>query len=253
MYPAERQTAILKAAHAEDGPLSVARLSEELTVTPETIRRDLAVLERRGLITRIHGGAKLTHRSPFELSLVNRQAKEVDEKRRIVERTILEIPDEGVVLLDSGYTPLAIAARFPDRNLIVVTNNLPAIPLLLERPKLTVMALPGRLRPITQSAVDEWTRARLVTLQADLAIVGLNAISLAGGLMTTVPDEADVKRAMLACAKRRISAAIASKVGQTSFCRFGDVDDLDMLITDDRISASDRELLSAAGPEVVAV
>lgn len=253
MYPAERQTSILKAAHAGNGSLSVARLSEQLEVTAETIRRDLAVLARRGLIVREHGGARLTHGTPFEISLANRQLGEAEEKARIAERLVRELPADGVVMLDSGSMSLAFASVLPDRELIVVTNNLPAIPLLLERPRLTVMALPGKVRSITQGAVDEWTRARLSRLNADIAIVGANGVSADHGLTTTVPDEADVKRAMLLGAKRRIAAVTASKIGLTSFCRFATADEVDLIVTDARIEAQEREALASAGPELAVV
>ncbi len=56
MYAPERQQAILATARAE-GRVEVAALAETLSVTPETVRRDLTALERLGVVRRVHGGA----------------------------------------------------------------------------------------------------------------------------------------------------------------------------------------------------
>lgn len=253
MYPAERQAEIIRMAHSQGGILSVTELSDALGVTAETVRRDLSVLERQGLIVREHGGASLVRNTPFELSLTMRQLDEADEKRRIAARVVAELPADGVVLLDSGSMALVIASLIPDKELIVVTNNLPAIPVLLEKRNLTVLALPGRVRNLTQGAVDELTRRRLETLNVDVAILGGNGLTPAHGLTTTIPDEADVKRAMLLAARRRVLAITASKIGRTSFCRFARVDELDVIVTDDRIDAGDIEAFATAGPELVVV
>lgn len=253
MYPAERQSAIVAAAHQHDGVLQVTTLSADLGVTTETIRRDLAALERQGIIVRTHGGAKLAHGMPFEISLAKRQAEEADEKRRIALRAVAELPKDGVVLLDSGSLALVTASVFPDVPIIVVTNNLPAIPVLRQRPNVSVMALPGRVRTISQGAVDEWTRQRLSTLNVDLVLLGANGLTPATGVTTTIPDEAEVKRAMLLSAKRRVLTLTASKIGLTSFCHVADLAELDMVITDERIDRETADALHAAGPELVVV
>jgi DeoR family transcriptional regulator, fructose operon transcriptional repressor len=254
MYPAERQAAIVALARNGDGEISVSTMSDALEVTVETIRRDLSVLERQGHVTRHHGGARLAHNTPFEQSLVKRQRHEAPEKRAIAERLIQELPADGAVMLDSGWLPLVIASVFPDdRELIVVTNNLPAIPLLTRKPRLTVLALPGRIRSLTQGIVDEWTRQRISTLNVDLAILGANGLTATHGATTTIPDEAEVKRGMLLAGKRRILAVTASKIGRASFCHFADVSELDAIITDSRIDDEQAAQLSAAGPELIIV
>lgn len=252
MYPAERQSAILTLARAGNGEISVSAVSVELRVTPETIRRDLNVLERQGMISRLHGGARLAQSTPFELALGQRQLDHAVEKQRIAQRVLQELPEDGVVLLDSGSLTLVIAALFPaDRRLMVVTNNLPAVEILSQKPLLTVLALPGRVRSITQGAVDEWTRQRLTQLNVDLAIIGGNGLTLEHGLTTTILDEAEVKRAMLLSGRRRVLAVTSSKIGHSSFCRVANVDELDMIITDDGIDSDVAKRLSSAGPDLV--
>lgn len=253
MYPAERQREIVRIAQQNEGSVAVGSLADALSVAPETVRRDLAVLERQGVIARRHGGASLVGPVPFEASLARRNQEERAEKERIVQRIIELLPEDGVVLLDSGSLAYLIAEAFPDREQTVVTNNIAALPILRRRTRLTVLALPGRLRPVTQAAVDTWTARRLADLHVDVAVLGANGVTVDAGATTTTPEEAQVKAAMLRTGRRRVLAVTASKLGLTSFCRFADLSDFDAIVTDDRVPDDDAAAISAAGPELVVV
>lgn len=252
MYPAERQAAIIADARDGDGAVSVAQVSERLRVAPETIRRDLIVLERQGLVRRHHGGAVLTRRTPFEPSLQRRREGEHLERSAVARLVVEHLPDEGVIVLDSGSMTLEIAALLPDdRRLLVVTNSLPIVALLAGRPRLTVLALPGQVRALTQAAVGAWTVGRLAELHADVAVIGANGVGVTEGATTTLPEEAEVKRAMLGVARRRILAVTSTKFATTSFHRAAALDEFDTIITDDRLDAETITALADAGPELL--
>jgi len=194
--------------------------------------------------------------SPYTLN-VSRTAAIVQEAARTgawVEAELGEIGGKDGAHLDSGSLTLTIAAHFPeDRNLIVVTNNLAAVQVLSAKPRLTVMALPGRVRGLTQGAVDDWTRQRIATLKVDLAIVGANGLTSEDGVTTTNPDEAEVKRAMLESGRRRLLALTSSKIGIASFCHVADLSELDLIVTDDGADPEQISRLATAGPELAVV
>ena len=253
MYPPERQREITDLLLQLDGRrASVAEISARLKVTTETVRRDLDVLERRGVLRRVRGGAELMDATPFEQALAARHAEQFEDKKVIARRVAAELPQDGVVLLDSGSLTLFCAHALPrDRSLVVVTNNLPAAQHLADHDNLRVFTLPGMVRGLTSAAVDAWTSRRLAGLTADLAIIGVNGLTVAHGLTTTNPEEAATKRAMLLAARRRVIPVISGKLGRNSFCSFAAVGEVDQIITD---GAADPELvreLAAAGPEVV--
>lgn len=251
MYPAERHLAIVAVARAGTGRIAVTETSDRLGVTPETIRRDLAVMERQGLIKRLRGGAILSERAPFELSLHTRREFERSERRAIAAHVAAGLPEEGAILLDSGSMTLEIAMLIPDdRQLLVVTNSLPIASLLAGRNGLTVLSLPGRVRSVTQSTVGDWAGRRLEGLHVDVAVVGANGVHLDTGVTTTLPEEAEIKRGMLRAARRRVLAVTASKFGTTSFCHAADLVEFDLVVTDDRIEATTVEVLRAIGPSV---
>lgn len=254
MYPPERRREITRLLMAERGRASVAEISDRLGVTTETVRRDLDVLERHGVLRRIRGGAELIESTPFEQALAARHAEQRREKEAIARRLVDELPEDGVVVLDSGSLTFVVAQVMPrDRSLVVVTNNLPAAQLLSAYENYRVITLPGMVRGLTTAAVDSWTRSRLATLSADVAIVGVNGLTLAQGLTTTNPEEAGAKRAMLMCARRRIVPVVSAKLGRNSFVSFASINEVDLLVTD---SGADPDLikeLGSAGPAVAVV
>ncbi len=253
MYPPERQRAITDLLMQLEGRrASVAQISEQLKVTTETVRRDLDVLERRGVLRRLRGGAELMDSTPFEQALAARHAEQFEEKLVIAQRTMQELPEDGVVVLDSGSLTFVCAQAMPkDRALVIVTNNLPAAQYLADYENLHIFTLPGMIRGITSAAVDAWTSRRLSTLTADLAIIGCNGLTTAQGLTTTNPEEAATKRAMMLSARRRVVPVISGKLGRNSFCSFASVNEVDLVITDAAANSESVRALAAAGPEVV--
>jgi len=125
LYAEERQQEIVRLARAE-GRVDVASLADTLHVTAETIRRDLTMLERAGVLRRVHGGAIPVERIGFEPALAARDSVLIDEKERIAKAALAEVPDEGAIILDAGTTTARLAQALPvDRELTVVVNSPP--------------------------------------------------------------------------------------------------------------------------------
>src|SRR5436305_1498234 len=156
MYPEERQQEILQRARAE-GRVDVVALAEDLQVTTETIRRDLTVLERHGVLRRVHGGAIPVERLGFEPALSVRETVMTDEKSRIARAALAELPEAGTILLDAGTTTARLADALPvDRELTIVTHSVNIALTLITRPNVTVMLVGGRLRSRTLASADSW-------------------------------------------------------------------------------------------------
>lgn len=251
MYAEERLQFMVQRARL-DGKVDVAALAEELNVTAETIRRDLSSLERQGLLRRVHGGAIPVERLRFERSLDVRDALMKGEKERIAKAALDELPEQGSILLDAGTTTARLAETLPaERELTVVTNSLPIAMILAAQPNKTVLMVGGRVRGRTLAAVDDWATRLLAGTVVDVAFLGANGVSTERGLTTPDLAEAAVKRAMLAAARRRVLLADHTKIGSDHFARFGDVKDLDVLITDSGLEPDAAAQLEALGPRVV--
>jgi DeoR family transcriptional regulator, fructose operon transcriptional repressor len=251
VYAEERQAQIVASARTA-GRVEVGRLAEELAVTPETIRRDLTTLERRGLVRRVHGGAIPIERLGFEPGIDTRAAVMTSEKERIGKAAVEQLPEEGSILLDAGTTTSHLADLLPhDRELTVVTNALDIAVRLASRPNLTVLALGGRVRGRTLAAVDVWAVEALRDTFVDVAFMATNGISVERGLTTPDPTEAAVKRAMIGAARRAVLLADHTKVGNDHLVRFAEIDDVDTFITDAQVDAELARDLEAAGLQLV--
>ncbi len=103
MYAPERQQAILGRARA-DGRVDVNGLADLFDVTPETIRRDLTSLERRGVLSRVHGGAIPVDRLSMELAVSERFSMNATQKDRIAKAALDQLPDGGGARIDDDGT-----------------------------------------------------------------------------------------------------------------------------------------------------
>ncbi|WP_042391888.1 DeoR/GlpR family DNA-binding transcription regulator [Streptacidiphilus carbonis] len=251
MYAEERHQLIVEQAR-RDGRVDVTALAVGLDVATETVRRDLTTLERQGLLRRVHGGAIPVERLGFEPGLAQRASALTEEKERIAKAAIAELPDEGTILLDAGTTTARLAEHLPaDRELTVVTNGLAIAALLATRPHINLFIVGGRVRSRTHAVVGEWTRGPLADTYVDVAFMGTNGISVQRGLTTPDTAEADVKRQMMASARRSVVLADHTKFAADHFARFGRVDEVDVVVTDSGLDSEVADELADAGPRVV--
>ena len=251
MYAPERQQAILGLARA-DGRVDVNGLADRFEVTPETIRRDLTSLERRGVLSRVHGGAIPVERLAMELAVDERFNLNAAQKDRIAKAALDQLPDGGSIIIDAGTTTVRFADILPtDRALTVVTHGLPIAGLLAERSNITLHLVGGQVRPGTLAAVGSWAERSYAAVFADVAFTGTNGISTARGLTTPDIAEAAVKQALMRSARRTVVLADHSKFGREDFAHVSDLSEVDTIITDSEVDAEMARDIEDAGPEVV--
>lgn len=249
LYADQRKQHILQTLR-RDGRIDAADVATGLSVTGETVRKDLVQLERQGLLRRVHGGAVPVAQLSYEPP-VDARTGFLAEKVRIAKAALAHLPARGSALIDAGSTTAQLVEVFPgDRELTVYTNTLPLALQLLTRPSLTVFTLGGRVRTTTLAEVDDWAARALAEINVDVAFLGANGISVDRGLTTPDQSEAAIKRRMLSCADRCILLADRSKVGTIAGVQFGALNDVDLLITDDDIDEALVDEMTAAGLEV---
>ena len=250
----ERRKLIL--AHARgNGHIEVVELATRLDVATETVRRDLKVLERHGLVRRTHGGAFPTDSAAFETNVTHRSSHRLPEKRRIALAAAEYLHDAETIYLDEGFTPQLVAEELTKvrRPLTVVTASLSAAGLLAPVGTVSVILLGGRVRGRTLGTVDYWATNMLSDLVIDLAILGTNGISRDRGLTTPDPAVSAVKHKVVEVSRRRVFVGVHTKFGSNSFCKFADVADFQTLITDTGLTRHDAHRYTALGPAVIRV
>lgn len=253
MYAEERQQAIATLI-GRRVRVSVAELSALYGVTTETVRRDLAVLDRAGLIHRVHGGAMPATLLPApEQGLADREKSMSGAKNAIAKAALAYLPPVGgSILIDAGTTTGRFASLIPpDRRLAMITNSVPIAARLAAAPEANLHLLGGRIRGLTQAAVGPDALGAIDPLLVDVAFVGANALSSGHGLSTPDPEEAAIKRAMVQHANHVVVLADSSKIGRDNLVRFAALSDIDVLVTDTGIDPAEASDLMERGVEVI--
>lgn len=251
MYAPERHEQILSEARA-NGRVEVSAIAASLGVTTETVRRDLRLLEQRGAVRRVHGGAIPIERFTPESAVAVRAGRLTHQKRSMAARALDEIPRGGTVVLDAGTSTQALVELLPrDIELSVVTNSVPAAAALSTFRGIDLFVVGGRVRGLTGAAVGRWATSALADLRADVVFIGTNGFSAGHGLSTPDQAEATSKRAMIDCARRVVVLADSTKYGADQFHSFAPLSDVDVLITDRDLPKAAADEIGAAGPEVV--
>jgi DeoR family transcriptional regulator of aga operon len=246
----ERMSSILSSL-TDAGSVHVGDLARRLGVSEATLRRDLALLEEQRLLTRTHGGA-LAQDVAYELPVRYRDGKHRDAKREIARAALRALPSgPHVVGLTGGTTTSEVARRLADRtDLTIVTNALNIAMDLVLRPRVKLIVVGGVSRPQSYELVGPWAEEVLEGINIGTAFVGVDGISVAGGLTTHDEIEARTNRAMIRRAQRVVVVADGTKVGRVTLARMADARDVGALVTDGSADPAELEALRAAGMAV---
>jgi DeoR family transcriptional regulator of aga operon len=254
--PAEVRQARISDLVTQSGFVRVSELSRRFGVSTVTLRGDLDQLERRGELRRVHGGAMSVGRQRVERSFEEAAGDLAGEKAGIGAAAAALVSSGEAVIVDVGTTTTALARALVDRrdlvDLTVITSGL-TIALELEHagPRVSVILTGGTLRPKQHSLVNPLAVPFLDRLSANTVFLGCNGVDLAHGVTNINLPEAEVKRAMVAAARRRVVLADGSKVGEHALARVCDVDQVDVLVTDRSADPGILEELRSAGVDVV--
>ena len=250
MLPEERRRTIVDIVN-ERGSCSVAELAEKLEYSKPTIRRDLDTLEQKGLIDRSHGGAVPVDKIGAEESYSQKEIQHLENKQRIADRAVEELHENEIVFFDGGTTTMQVAKRVPENRSYVAVTNSPLLADELIHTADQVKLTGGTLRGKTKALVGPTAEKFMERLNFDLVFLGTNGLSSGAGLTTPNEDEAEMKSLMVETSKRVVLVADASKFGQRSFAKFADLEDIDLLITDEQPPDRLASALDSAGVSVV--
>ena len=228
----EARHAVINRVLAEQGRLDVAEVAEQLGVVPETVRRDLKVLESGGMLRRVHGGA-IRVDAESRMPIPTLTAPPLQESAAAA-RVWAELPRSGTVLIGSGPLALALThavmAEPPaDIGLTVVTNSLDAAVHLARLPQLSVYNIGGTVSHHTGAQEGDWALEELARLRVDIAVLSPAGISVDHGLSETTPAAAAVAQSIVACSERRFAICSSDTLGHNAFVRFGGIDEIDQI------------------------
>ena len=236
-----RQRSILECLR-EKGAVQVDELALYLSVTPQTIRRDLNQLYDLELVQRIRGGAVIKHTSE-NLGYSARRILMAEEKARIARAAAEIIPDNSSMFINLGTTTEQVAELLVDRNaILVITNNINVAGILWPYPKIEVMIAGGKIRHTDGGIVGTSTEEFINRFTPDYAIISCSAIENTGEFLDFDLREVRVTQAIIRQARSVILVTDSMKLKRRAPVKVGTLSDVDILVTDDGISSEFAEL-----------
>ncbi len=230
--PGVRQAKLLDIVR-ERGQVTVGELVSVFGVSRDTIRRDLTLLEQRGLLVRTHGGAMPGDRMVTSITtLTSRMHAHAAAKQRIGVAAARLIRDGETLMLNGGSSTTYFAAELGERrDLTIVTNNLRVLPALPERCLRAVYVLGGSYLPSSQVMVGFAGFAAMPRISVDTAVIGATGIA-AGGCSIGKLEEALATQEMMAVSRRTILLADSSKFDVQAFALVASFGSIEHLVTD---------------------
>jgi DeoR family transcriptional regulator, aga operon transcriptional repressor len=246
----ERRHEIVQIARSE-GRVLVSDLAQRFAVSDVTIRTDLNLLGKRGMLMRMRGGALASNRILKELSLEEKATEQADIKYRLSVRARDYICDGDSLILDSGSTTAALARHLTGfQRLMVMTNGLNVAQNLATIEGVDVMMTGGTLRKKSQSFFGPHAEESLARFNFDKLILGVDGLDFAVGITTHFEYEAILNRRMCAAAKQIIVVTDSSKFNRAGLHKILGFGEFDVLITDSGIPDKFVGALEAQGVEL---
>jgi len=219
-----------------------------------TIRRDLDILEKNGLVRKMHGSAVLVTNENSQPTYLERVSEYRDEKNRIGKAAADLIKAGSIVLFDAGTTPLAIIQYIPaDRNFTAITTGLMTAVALCGKTAANVICIGGNVHPSSVSTINYFAIDMLNNFHADIAFISTKSVSLPDGLFETQLPLIEIKKKMVAVSDKVILLADHRKFNSKALCLSIPLQDIDMIISDVMIPESAIEQLKNLKKEFILV
>ena len=214
------------------GFVRITDVANELGVTKVTIRKDVKILESKGLLYKVHGSARPANPHVADLDVHVKDNINRDAKRLIAQRAVELLDDNDSIIIASGSTIYSFAEEIKMRqwhHLNIVTPFLRLGVLLNEASR----------------SLDDCICSKL--------FFGVDGIDLEHGITTSTLDEAKLTRKMMKASSQNIVLADSSKFGQRGFGRICALEDIDVIITDDGIPEQMVTIVEEAGVDLIIV
>jgi len=251
--PIDRHDRIL-ALLALSGELSVDGLADELGVSRETVRRDLAYMDAEGKLRRFHGGARAIAAAPAmekEWPFLQRMAQNAAAKRRVAEAAGRLFQAEDSLFIDTGSTTVAFAeALVAVPSLVTITNSPRIAATLAANSSHKVFLIGGAYGADAGESLGPLALEQIGKFRAGHAVLTVGAID-ATCVMDFDLQEAEVAKAMIERADRVTVLADASKFDRRAVFEVATLDRIHTLVTDRAPSDAMAKAFAAAGIELI--
>ena len=240
MLAKQRQSMILEHVRRAGG-VRVSELTDLLGVSDMTVRRDLDVLARDGLIEKVHGGATLASTSSMdEPGFEAKSSRELSEKEAIGRAAARLVRPGTAIAMSAGTTTWALARYVSHvRDLTIVTNSIRVADVLQQGSGSPTVILTGGVRTPSDALVGPVADLAIRSLHFDMFFLGCHGMDPVAGLTAPNLAESETNRSFIRGARTVVLAADHTKWGTVGLSSFANLSEVDILVTDPGLSAAD--------------
>lgn len=219
--------------------VSVSKLCETFKVSAVTIRKDLKLLEEKGLIFRTHGGASKENPYVKDLNVSEKEHLNIKEKQDVCAAAVKLINADDSIMIASGTTMQMLASAIPTQHSLHITTSSLNVALELSKcEQFKILQLGGMLRHSSSSVTGHFSHEILEHISCRLLFLGVDGIDLNYGLTTTSIEEAMLNKKMIASAQKVVVLTDSSKFNRRGFGKICELNVVNHIITDKGLKAN---------------
>jgi len=228
----ERQRRVIEMLQ-ENPKITVKELAVQLSFSEPTIRRDLTELHKKGIITKLYGGAVLNKRAADgEIPFAMRENEKSAGKSMMGKNASKLIQDGMVIMLDGSTSAYHLVPYISDyKDIIVVTSGAKTAVALAEH-DVTTFSTGGKMIVHSFSYVGQEAEDFVRRINADILFFSCHGLSYDGMMSDPSVREANLRRVMMEQCKKKYLLCDGSKFGKSFFYNMGNVSEVDGIISD---------------------
>jgi DeoR/GlpR family transcriptional regulator of sugar metabolism len=228
----------------------LATLARTLRTSESTVRRDLAALEKEGLVQRVHGGALAAPKREAAYDFAGQARRMAGAKARIARVAAALVEDGQMVILDGGSTVAAVARELVPRSLHVLTNSLPIASIFEHARHVELTLTGGTLYPRLGVLLGPLCEQMLGSVAADVLVMGTGGVTDAGfgnNNALVVGSE----RRMIEVSRRVVIVADHTKFGRAGMIPLAPLNAAHLVVSDRELDRRYQEMVRSRGVELL--
>ena len=224
------------------GRLEAAAEANLLNVSNMTLWRDFRLFEEQGLALKTHGGIVSTANQHLPFNCISKAS---DFQKKIAKAAISLVPKNSTIMLSAGTTTLEIARQLASSGrpqITVVTNSLP-VAAIFYKTDFNAILLGGSLRRNSMDLTGPLSEKNLDELHIDMLFTGCDGAVSEEGFFTSDLSLAELERKSVQRSKIVAVVTESRKFGRKSLAKFASAKDVQIVITDNNLSSTDRVIM----------
>jgi len=231
--------------------VEINELVKQFNVSAMTIRRDLALFEKQGLITTNYGGAYINQGTAIEPSFSLKTGQMMNKKKMIAREAAGMVKNGDSIIIDCGTTTLQLVHYIQDKRITVITNSWMIVNHLQANHKIKLILAPGEYNETSAGVLSHMTVEFYNKFNADIVFMSTQGFDIEKGATVPNIEDACVKRAILNAASTTILMVGSEKLGESFLSKYADVNQFDYIVTDSGADADYVEKIKKCGSKVI--